>query len=132
MSDFVGAGRGYRWLQFLDSKGLPLQQIQQISEADVVGAEILDRWALVVNHDGGPLGWIDAHGVERMRGGGPLSDSLIPVGTVISPVGNLSQALDAALSSASAMGVAVDDTGKVIGTVQGADILAAARSHRVG
>jgi osmoprotectant transport system ATP-binding protein len=44
--------------------------------------------------------------------------------------GNLSQALDAALSSPSTIGIAVDDDGKVIGGVLAADVLAAVEARR--
>jgi energy-coupling factor transporter ATP-binding protein EcfA2 len=101
VSSFIGAGRGYRWLQFIDVTGLPLHGIQQISESDVsdIGAvQLRDGWALVINQDGVPLGWIDADGMRRYQGGASLSDSVAPVGSLLRPDGNLSQVLDAALS----------------------------------
>ena len=52
------------------------------------------------------------------------------VGSLFRPGGNLSQALDAALSSPGAMGVAVDNAGKVIGGVRAGDVLAALESRR--
>jgi osmoprotectant transport system ATP-binding protein len=51
------------------------------------------------------------------------------VGSLFRPGANLSQALDAALSSPAAMGVAVDKAGKVIGGVLAADVLAALESQ---
>jgi osmoprotectant transport system ATP-binding protein len=51
-------------------------------------------------------------------------------GPLFRPGGNLSQALDAALSSPSGVGIAVDDAGKVIGGVLAADVLAAVESQR--
>ncbi len=54
------------------------------------------------------------------------------VGSLFRPRGNLSQALDAALSSPSGVGVAVDDGGKVIGGVLADDVLAAVESQRLG
>jgi osmoprotectant transport system ATP-binding protein len=54
------------------------------------------------------------------------------VGSLFRPRGNLSQALDAALSSPSGVGVAVDDDGKVIGGVLADDVLAAVESQRLG
>ena len=77
--------------------------------------------------DGAPLGWIDASGVRKHRGGASLRDSVTSVGALFRPGGNLSQALDAALSSPAAMGVAVDKAGKVIGGV-----LAARCAGRLG
>ena len=78
------------------------------------------------------LGWIDADGLRRHRDGASLSASMTVVGSVFRPHGNLSQALDAALSAPSAMGVAVDGDGKVIGGVLAADVLAAVEARRRG
>jgi osmoprotectant transport system ATP-binding protein len=133
VTNFVGLGRGYRWLQRLDLTGLPLHDIQLICESDVLAAgdaPLQHGWALVVDHDYAPLGWIDADGARRHRGGAPLRDCLGAVGSLLRPDGNLSQALDTALSSPSAMGVAVDTGGKVIGGVLATDVLAALDSQR--
>jgi osmoprotectant transport system ATP-binding protein len=54
------------------------------------------------------------------------------VGSLFRPRGNLSQALDAALSSPSGIGVAVDDGGKVIGGVLAADVLTLVQAQRLG
>ena len=102
-----------------------------ITDAAAVGDEQLrDGWALVVKPDGAPLGWIDADGVRKHRGGASLRDSVTSVGAVFRPGANLSQALDAALSSPAAMGVAVDDAGKVTGGVRAGDVLAALDTQR--
>ncbi|WP_375484543.1 ABC transporter ATP-binding protein [uncultured Mycobacterium sp.] len=133
VSGFVGLGRGYRWLQRLEAKDLPLRDIAQIPQSHLseVGAAVLQNgWALVVDHDGAPLGWIDAEGVRRHRGGASLPDSVTAVGSSFRLEGNLSQALDAAISSPSAIGVAVDSGGKVIGGVSATDVLAALEAHR--
>jgi osmoprotectant transport system ATP-binding protein len=127
----IGAGRGYRWLQFLDATNLPLHGISTITDpAEISEDHLHDGWALVVKSDGAPLGWIDANGVRKHRGGASLRDSVTSVGAVFRPGANLSQALDAALSSPAAMGVAVDKVGKVTGGVRAADVLAALDSHR--
>jgi osmoprotectant transport system ATP-binding protein len=127
----IGAGRGYRWLQFLDATNLPIHDLPTINDASAVGDEQLrDGWALVVKPDGVPLGWIDATGVRKHRGGASLRDSVTSVGAVFRPGANLSQALDAALSSPAAMGVAVDKAGRVSGGVCASDVLAALDSHR--
>jgi osmoprotectant transport system ATP-binding protein len=102
-----------------------------IADAAAVGDEQLrDGWALVINPDGAPMGWIDANGVRKHRGGASVRDSVTSVGSVFRPSANLSQALDAALSSPAAMGVAVDNAGRVTGGVRAADVLAALDSHR--
>jgi osmoprotectant transport system ATP-binding protein len=126
----IGLGRGYRWLQFLDATQLPVHDIHRIAESAVADAQLRDGWTLVVRADGAPLGWIDAGGVGKHRGGASLSDSVTSVGSLFRPGGNLSQALDAALSSPAAMGVAVDKAGKVIGGVRAGDVLAALESRR--
>jgi osmoprotectant transport system ATP-binding protein len=128
----IGAGRGYRWLQFLDANHLPVHDIPQITESAVDDAQPRDGWALVVKADGAPLGWIDASGVRKHRGGASLRDSVTSVGALFGPGANLSQALDSALSSPAALGVAVDKTGKVIGGVRAADVLAVLDNHRQG
>ena len=128
---FIGLGRGYRWLQLIDASGLPLHDIDQISVSALAnGTPISHGWKLVVNDDGVPLGWIDGEGWRRHRGGASLSDSISAVGAQFRPNGNLSQALDAALSSPSAVGVAVDGDGKVVGGILAADVLAAVDARR--
>jgi osmoprotectant transport system ATP-binding protein len=125
----IGAGRGYRWLQFLDATQLPVHDIPQFTVSAVADAQLRDDWALVVKSDGLPLGWIDAGGVLKHRTGASMLDSITSVGALFRPGGNLSHALDAALSSPAAMGVAVDKAGKVIGGVRAVDVLAALESH---
>jgi osmoprotectant transport system ATP-binding protein len=132
VSSFVGADRGYRRLQFFGSTRLPLHGIQRIWQPGDVGDGLQDGWALVLNQDGTPLGWIDADGVRRCQGGASLSDSVTAAGSLFRPTGTLRQALDAALSSPSAVGIAVDDEGKVIGGVLATDVLAALESQRQG
>ncbi|HZC11373.1 MAG TPA: ABC transporter ATP-binding protein [Mycobacterium sp.] len=129
VSRMIGLGRGYRWLQFLDAAQLRVHDINQIAESALGDAQLRGGWALVVRADGAPLGWIDASGARKHRGGASLRDSVTSVGSVFRPGGNMSQALDAALSSPAAMGVAVDKAGKVIGGVRAGDVLAALESQ---
>jgi osmoprotectant transport system ATP-binding protein len=130
VAQMIGAGRGYRWLQLLDASGLPMHDIAWVTEAGIGDAQFRDGWALVVKPDGTPLGWIDATGMQKHRSGAPLLDSVTAVGSVFRPGANLSHALDAALSSPAAMGVAVDAAGKVVGGVRADDVLAAVESRR--
>ncbi len=130
VSKFIGLGRGYRWLQLIDGAGLPVHDIERISLNSLGGAQLRDGWALVVDDEGVPLGWIDGDALRRHRGGAALWESMTVVGSVFRPNGNLSQALDAALSSPSAVGVAVDDEGRVVGGVLAADVLAAVEARR--
>ncbi|MGA9493708.1 MAG: ABC transporter ATP-binding protein [Mycobacterium sp.] len=126
----IGAGRGYRWLQFLDATQLPVHDLPRFTVSAIADAELHDDWALVVKSDGTPVGWIDEAGIRQHRAGASLRDSITSVGALFRPGGNLSQALDAALSSPAAMGVAVDRAGKVTGGVRAGDVLAALNSHR--
>jgi osmoprotectant transport system ATP-binding protein len=129
VSRMIGLGRGYRWLQFLDAAQLPVHDIDRIAESAIGDAQLRDGWTLVVKADGAPLGWIDANGVRKHRSGASLLDSVTAVGSVFRPGASLSQALDAALSSPAAMGVAVDEAGKVIGAVRAGDVLAVLESQ---
>jgi osmoprotectant transport system ATP-binding protein len=128
---FIGLGRGYRWLQLLDAAGLPLHDIEKIPADGLADAQFPDGWALVAD-DGSAIGWIDADGLRRHRGGEPLSETMTSIGSVFHVDGNLSQALDAALSSPSTVGVAVDRADKVVGGVLATDVLAAAEGRRRG
>jgi osmoprotectant transport system ATP-binding protein len=131
VSRFIGLGRGYRWLQLIDSAGLPLHTVDTIPANDLTnGGGPLVGWAVVLDEDGLPLGWIDDDGVRRHSGGASLTDAMSGVGALFRPGGNLSHALDAALSSPSTVGIAVDEDGKVIGGVLAADVLAAVESQR--
>ena len=127
---FIGLGRGYRWLQLIDATDLPLHDVERIPADNLPDTGLPDGWAVVVDDAGAPMGWIDTEGLRRYRAGASLSDSMSGVGSLFRPHGNLSQALDAALSSPSGMGVAVDDGGKVIGGVLAADVLAAVEARR--
>jgi osmoprotectant transport system ATP-binding protein len=124
VSGFVGADRGYRGLQFHNAAGLRLHEIRQVNEE---GVDALDLgyvgWALVTTPDGSPYAWIDSGGVALHRGGASLYDSTIAGGSLFPPEGTLRQALDAALSSPSGLGVAVDENKRVIGGIRAADVL---------
>jgi osmoprotectant transport system ATP-binding protein len=129
---FIGLGRGYRWLQLMDAAGLPLHDIERVAAHSVSDTGLRDGWALVVDEAGAPLGWMDAEGLHRHRAGASLPDSMTAAGSLFRPGGNLSQALDAALSSPSGVGIAVDDGGTVIGGVLAADVLAVVEARRRG
>lgn len=128
---FIGLGRGYRWLQLIDASGLPLHDVRCIPAA-ALPETLPDGWAVVVDGAHAPMGWIDSDGLRRHRAGASLSESMSGVGSLFRPGGNLSHVLDAALSSPSGVGVAVDDGGKVIGGVLAGDVLAAADARRRG
>ena len=87
---------------------------------------------LVKKPDGTPYAWIKADGVTMHRDGKSLYDSTIAGGSLFRPDDSLRQALDAALSSPSGSGVAVDGDGKPIGGVLADDVLAALKKQRQG
>ena len=133
VSRFIGLGRGYRWLQLIDAADLPLRTVDTIPASGLANGgrpRALVGWAVVLDQDGLPLGWIDDEGVRRHCGGASLTDAMSGVGALFRPGGNLSHALDAALSSPSTVGIAVDEAGKVIGGVLAADVLAAVETQR--
>lgn len=127
---FIGLGRGYRWLQLMDAAGLPRHDVERIARDSLPDTGFPDGWAVVVDGAGAPLGWIDAEGLRRHRAGAPLSESMSAVGSLFHPDGNLSHALDAALSSPTGVGLAVDDGGKLVGGVLAEDVLAAVEARR--
>ncbi|BBX19781.1 proline/glycine betaine ABC transporter ATP-binding protein [Mycolicibacterium duvalii] len=128
---FVGADRGYRGLQFYHATGLPLHDIRHVGEPEIDALALgAGDWVLVTRPDGAPYAWIDADGVELHRNGGSLYDSTIAGGSLFRPDGTLRLALDAALSSPSGLGVAVDAAGQVLGGVKADDVLAALDEQR--
>jgi osmoprotectant transport system ATP-binding protein len=117
VASFVGRDRGFRHLGFTPSDGVTLHTVPTIvrgpsgHESDP-GAS--GGWQLVVDADMRPLGWAT-----------PGTDTgLIPGGSLFRPGESLRRALDAALSSPSGLGVAVDSEGKVLGVVRGGEVLA--------
>jgi osmoprotectant transport system ATP-binding protein len=130
VSGFVGADRGYRGLQFFGATGLPLHDVRSVAEDDVDTLELgVDEWVLVTRA-GTPYAWINAEGVGVHRNGNSLYDSSVGGGSFFRPDGSLRLALDAALSSPSGLGVAVDDDGQLLGGVKADDVLAALAKQR--
>jgi len=124
VADFIGTDRGYRLLQFYAASALDLRPVSTVTENEIDGLVLGDdEWRLVVQSDGSPFGWIDAGGVERHGEGGALYDSVTAGGSLFHPDGTLRSALDAALSSPSGIGVAVDDSGAVVGGVDADDVI---------
>jgi osmoprotectant transport system ATP-binding protein len=122
VDNFVGRDRGYRGLGFLSSDAIPLGELPTVPLGDPLPAA--DGWVLVVDADRRPQGWL--------RGGpgdGPstaAADHLVPGGSLYDVAsGSLRSALDAALSSPSGLGVAVDGDGRVAGAITADDVLRA-------
>ncbi|MFC4375395.1 ABC transporter ATP-binding protein [Nocardia halotolerans] len=124
VAGFVGRDRGYRGLSFRSADAVALHEISTVT-VDEVATLRLDRgrWALVVDADGIPGGWLDVTGVEAVRAGATVADSVSAGGSLFTPDGDLRQALDAAISSPSGLGVAVDEAGAVRGGILATDVL---------
>lgn len=124
VDSFVGRDRGYRGLGFLTSEAIPLGPLDVLSVGDPLPDE---GWAVVVDESARPLGWIEA-GDGQVR-----EDAIVPGGSLYAVgSGSLRGALDAALSSPSGRGVAVDAEGRVAGSVTADDVLAALPGARDG
>ncbi len=131
VADFIGTDRGYRALQFYSASSLDLRPVATVTEDEIDGLVLGDdEWRLVVRSDGAPFGWIDADGVERHCAGNALYDSVTAGGSLFRPAGTLRSALDAALSSPSGIGVAVDDDGAVAGGADADDVIHALDTQR--
>jgi osmoprotectant transport system ATP-binding protein len=128
---FIGRDRGYRLLQFGSGAQVRLHPLEPVVEEQIDGLVLSpdDDWRLVLQ-DGVPFGWVDAAGVAAHREGRTLYDSCSAGGSLFTRGGTLRQALDAALSSPSGLGVVVDRAGEVVGGVRGADVLEAFERQR--
>jgi osmoprotectant transport system ATP-binding protein len=114
VAGFVGRDRGFRSLSFNSANGLPLLPARTAT-ADRVGEAPREGWLLLTDDDGAPAGWLPPG--ERDPARARVGGSLFTLGT------SLRQALDAALSSPSGAGVAVDADGRVAGLVDPAAVL---------
>jgi osmoprotectant transport system ATP-binding protein len=120
VDSFVGRDRGYRGLGFLSSTELPLGELRTVAIGDPVPDAT--GWVLVVGEGRRPQGWF--HGAERNGATRVSADRLVPGGSLYEmESGSLRSALDAALSSPSGQGVAVDAGGGVVGSVSADDVL---------
>jgi osmoprotectant transport system ATP-binding protein len=123
VDNFVGRDRGYRGLSFLSSAELPLGELRTAR----VGDRTDQGWTLVLDADGHPVGWHH----DRTGGATVDVDALVPGGSLYDTTdGSLRSALDAALSSPSGQGVAVDGDGRAVGAVEADDVLAALATVR--
>ncbi len=124
VASFVGRDRGYRGLSFRSAHSVPVQHIEKATAEEVKSLRLEQgQWVLVVTEEGVPRGWIDVTGVESIRAGHSLADSTAAGGSLFTVGGDLRQALDAAISSPSGIGVAVDESGRVAGSIDGSEIL---------
>ncbi|MGO4384079.1 ABC transporter ATP-binding protein [Specibacter sp. RAF43] len=114
---FVGRDRGFRHLSFDAGASVPVHPAPTVPYP---GAPSSGGWALAVDAGNRPLGWLAPGTGDPLRPGG----SLFRAGD------SLRNALDAALSSPSGLGVAVDAAGGVIGVVRAPEVLAAIDAAR--
>jgi osmoprotectant transport system ATP-binding protein len=133
VASFVGRDRGYRALGFLAAQGVPVGPVATIpvgSTVEQARAGLDNGWAVVVDNANRPLGWVsdrslsivesEVHPADLVSGG-----SLFEVDS-----GSLRTALDAALSSPAALGIAVDASGTVVGGVVADTVLKALADAR--
>ena len=117
VASFVGRDRGFRHLGFTPSDGVTVHTVPTIvrgPHGDDTDPAAAGGWQLAVDAELRPLGWASP-GTDK---------ELIPGGSLFRPGDSLRRALDAALSSPSGLGVAVDCEGTVLGVVRGGEVLA--------
>lgn len=137
VADFVGHDRGYRALSFTVAGNLPVRDEPTLLLGSTADPSLVPPdaqpgepyWVLVVDDATQPRGWVDA---RRVTGGRPLDlQDLVLGGALVGPQSSLRTALDAALSSPSGRGVAIDADSRVIGTVAARDVLDAIEKARL-
>ena len=119
---FVGADRGLKRLSLARVRDLdPIAPV--VVRAGEDRADVrrrLDRsdeleYALLVDGENRPLGWIDQH---DLRGDGPIDpEAATPGAPTVEPESTLRDALSAMLGSSVQLGVVVDAGGRVLGLV---------------
>jgi len=125
VAGFVGKDRGYRALSFMPAEGLAVDPEPtatlgcSVAEARAAAS---DGWVLIVDDQRRPQGWLDVRQWSDV--GSVAPEHLNRGGTVASFTGSLRGVLDAALSSPTGRGVLVDDSGRLVGTVPAAKVLA--------
>jgi osmoprotectant transport system ATP-binding protein len=141
VSSFVGRDRGYRALGFLPAVGLTIGELPVVTLGSTVAearGALVDGWAVAVREDRRPIGWLSAARLATADGGASVDEDLLVSGGSLYQVdeqvnarsASLRGALDAALSSPAALGIAVDADGVVVGSVTADDVLAALAAAR--
>ncbi|HZZ51546.1 MAG TPA: ATP-binding cassette domain-containing protein [Pseudonocardia sp.] len=134
VDNFVGRDRGYRGLGFRSADGLPIGELATVTlgeRTEVARGSVGDGWALVLDEQRRPHGWI--RGADLPTGNGAVigSDHLVAGGSLYdTEADSLRGALDAALSSPSGLGVAVNKDGEVVGSVSADDVLKRLKASR--
>ncbi len=140
VADFVGRDRGYRALGFLTASGVAVGELALVKlggTVDEARRALVDGWAVAVDADRRPIGWVSAARLDTVDGAATLTGDVLVAGGSLYQADSegvratsLRSALDAALSSPSAQGIAVDSTGAVVGAVTADDVLAALAKAR--
>lgn len=121
VASFVGRDRGFRHLAFSPSDGVTVHPAQTITPGELDSAgNASGEWQLVVDDSLRPLGW----------SGPGKGTATVPGGSLFRKGDTLRRALDAALSSPSGLGVAVDADGRVAGVITAEEVLAVIESDR--
>ncbi len=121
VASFVGRDRGFRHLAFSPSDGVIVHPVQTITPEELERAgNASGEWQLVVDEALRPLGW----------SGPGKGAATVPGGSLFRKGDTLRRALDAALSSPSGLGVAVDADGRVAGVITAEEVLAVIESDR--
>jgi osmoprotectant transport system ATP-binding protein len=126
VDSFVGRDRGYRGLGFRSGDGLPIGELRTVrlgTPAAPARSQLGDGWAVVVDDERRPQGWV--RGADLPAGDAPIdAERLVAGGSLYNTeTDSLREALDAALSSPSGLGVAVDSRGAVVGSVTADHVL---------
>jgi osmoprotectant transport system ATP-binding protein len=132
---FVGRDRGYRALGFAEVGELSLTDETVVRLGDDLATareRAGDGWALVVDAEGHPQGWLAVRGLPDDARGQVTPDLLNLGGTLGSESGTLREVLDAALSSPSGRGVVVHGDATFAGTITASEVLARIEARAAG
>ncbi|MHA7178612.1 ABC transporter ATP-binding protein [Arthrobacter sp. MDB2-24] len=129
VAGFVGRDRGFRHLSFQEGGNLIIHPVETIEVGLLADPTVSVRspWTLLVDARGRPHGWVP----QATRGSITRQADAVPGGSLYRRGDTLRRALDAALSSPSGLGVAVDDDGRAIGVVHAAEIFELIESARL-
>jgi osmoprotectant transport system ATP-binding protein len=141
VASFVGRDRGYRALGFLAATGLTLGELSLVELGGTVAdarKALVGGWAVAVDEQRHAIGWLSSARLDTVDGAATVTPDLLISGGSLYQVdsdvgttaGSLRNALDAALSSPAALGIAVDATGAVIGSVTADDVVRALAKAR--
>ena len=120
VAGFVGRDRGFRHLSFQPGDEVRIHDVDRITVQDLPDPAVAvdSAWALAVDADGRPQGWVPQATRESIRS---VTD-VVPGGSLYRRGDSLRSALDAALSSPSGLGVVVDGDQRAVGVVRAGEV----------